>query len=236
MKPSARGKIDRRILINFSADPEFVRPLVPDQYGLQLANSRAVVGICLIRLKGMRPKFAPPVITLNSENIAHRIAVELSSSYGERSPGVYVPIRHTNSRITSTIGSRFFSGIYHLADFEIIEGGGNYHVKAQSKDKTMDISIDATITENFTSSLFSSLQEASRFFQCGSVGFSPDRNGCEIEGVKLSTEGWNMNPLKVNSVYSSFYADEDVFPKGSIEFDSALIMRDLPVAWDPVAG
>ncbi len=35
----------------------------------------------------------------------------------------------------------------------------------------------------------------------------------------------------MEEVYSSYFADERRFPKGSVEFDCALLMRDIPHAW-----
>jgi hypothetical protein len=234
MKPSAHGKIERRILINFAADPNVVEPLIPEGYELHIVNSKAVVGICLIRLAQMRPKFVPAFFGIHSENIAHRIALRYAHEDGTENAGVFVPIRHTNSWITSNIGSRFFTGVYDPATFKVREQNGIYDIEARSRDGEMRIAIEAHDAEEFTSNLFGSLEEVSSFFECGSVGFSPDRGGCEIEGVKMTAQGWNMQPLEVHKVESSFYDNEEVFPKGSVAFDCALIMKDLPVLWSPV--
>lgn len=228
--PSSVGKIDRRILVNYSADPEVVKPLVPEGLDLHLVNGRAVVGICLIRLKNIRPKFTPAFLGLTTENIAHRIAVKYENN-GETRTGVYVPIRHTNSFLTSTIGTRVFSGVYKPAKFVIEERDGQYNIDAESKDKEVSISISAQETREFKSELFNSFEEASSFFECSPVGFSPDNKGCELEGIRLTAKGWNMEPLEVTQIKSSFYDDKSLFPEGSIEFDCALIMKDLPVLW-----
>jgi hypothetical protein len=58
-----------------------------------------MAGICLIRLEQMRPRFAPPVVGLTSENAAHRIAVEWDE-HGTRREGVYIPRRDTSSRLS----------------------------------------------------------------------------------------------------------------------------------------
>ena len=74
--PSLSGIIDRRMLVNFSADPEVVRRLIPAPFRPQVYNGHAVVGICLIRLKDIRPKGLPSFLGMSSENGAHRFAVE----------------------------------------------------------------------------------------------------------------------------------------------------------------
>src|SRR5438105_15949149 len=39
---------------------------------------------------------------------------------------------------------------------------------------------------------------------------------------------WQVQPLAVEEVYSSYFADARRFPPGSVVFDSALLMRDIP--------
>jgi hypothetical protein len=41
--------------------------------------------------------------------------------------------------------------------------------------------------------------------------------------------------LKVTSVYSSFFSDKSIFPKGSIAFDNALLMRGIEHEWEGVS-
>ena len=180
--PTSIGTIDRRILINYSADPGIVQHLVPEGLKLHLVNTRAVVGICLIRLKNIRPKYVPSYLGITTENIAHRIAVEYKQD-GETKTGVYVPMRHTNSYLTSTVGTRIFSGVYKPAIFQVKEKAGHYSVAAESRDGEISIAIEAEQNENFKSKLFNNFEEASDFFKCSPVGFSPDTKGCEFEGV-----------------------------------------------------
>jgi len=37
--------------------------------------------------------------------------------------------------------------------------------------------------------------------------------------------------LQVHDVFSSYFSDETKFPAGSVEFDCALIMRDIEHEW-----
>ncbi len=41
----------------------------------------------------------------------------------------------------------------------------------------------------------------------------------------------HLEPLEVDDVYSSYFGDPDRFPKGSVEFDCALVMRNIPHQW-----
>ncbi len=74
--PKIRGIIDRRILINFRVDAEALSRFLPAPFSPQLVNGYGVAGICLIRLKNIRPAFLPVKGGIQSENGAHRIAVE----------------------------------------------------------------------------------------------------------------------------------------------------------------
>ena len=86
--PTIRGIIDRRILANFRVDPDAIRRVLPPPFRPKLIRGQAIAGICLIRLKQVRPAFLPPLpvlgrdwgrglrLGLASENAAHRIAVE----------------------------------------------------------------------------------------------------------------------------------------------------------------
>lgn len=81
-------------------------------------------------------------------------------------------------------------------------------------------------------SIFSSLQEASEFFKLGSLGYSATAGGRQLDGIVLHTKHWEVMPFEVEEVPSSFFADETLFPKGSVEFDNALIMRNIEHRWE----
>jgi hypothetical protein len=226
--PTISGIIDRRILINFAVDPDVAEKIVPVPFRPKIINGKAIVGICLIRLKGVRLKGLPAFIGMGSENGAHRIAVEWFEK-DEIKEGVYVPRRDTSSRFNTIVGGRLFPGKHHHAKFDVNEGSGRYHVAFESSDKTI-IDIDATITDIFnTQSVFKDLSTASEFFKLGSVGYSPNKN--KYDGLLLNTFKWEVKPLEVKSVKSSFFENEPLFPKGSILFDNALLMTNIEHEW-----
>jgi len=74
--PTIHGLIDRRILINFTAEVNDVQRIIPAPFRPKLYQGKAIVGICLIRLKNIKPKGLPDCLGISSENGAHRIAVE----------------------------------------------------------------------------------------------------------------------------------------------------------------
>jgi hypothetical protein len=230
--PAIKGVIERRILINFTADPNTISKIIPPPFTPKLYKGKAIVGICLIRLKKIRPKGLPGLISLSSENGAHRIAVEWAEN-NEIKEGVFIPRRDTSSRINSFVGGRIFPGRHFHAEFKVNEEKGHYNIAFKSSDgTTIDISADLSIDFD-QQSIFQNLENASRFFEGGAVGYSP--SGDKFEGLRLSTVNWKVQPLTVSKVHSSFFEDESIFPKGSVQFDNALLMTEIDHEWHSVS-
>lgn len=226
--PTIHGYIDRRILVNFTADPDVVQKIIPWPFRPKVYKGKAIVGICLIRLKNIKPKGFPDFMGVSSENGAHRIAVEWDEE-GDSKEGVYIPRRDTSLWLNTLVGGRIFPGKHYLAKFNVHEEDGNYHVDFTSSDNT-SICIDAKETKHLNpNSIFDSLENVSHFFEKGSVGYSPNKD--KYEGLKLQTYRWQVRPLEVANVHSSFYENEHVFPKGSVEFDNALLMTKVEHEW-----
>lgn len=229
--PTITGIIDRRILVNFTVDPKVVQKIVPNPFRPKVYKGKAIVGICLIRLKEVRPKGLPKFLGISSENGAHRIAVEWTEN-GEIKEGVFIPRRDTSSALNSLAGGRVFPGRHYRAKFEVEESNGSYHVAFRSSDGTT-ISIDGVESEKLRpGSIFETLETASKFFEGGAIGYSP--NGKNFDGLELEAFSWKVRPLDVQNVQSSFFEDERVFPKGSVQFDNALLMTEIDHEWHSV--
>lgn len=226
--PKIKGIMDRRILINYQVDKEVLENYLPKPFTPKLVNGKGIAGICLIRLKEIRPKGFPKQIGISSENGAHRIAVEWNEN-GKLKEGVYIPRRDTSSRFNSLIGGTIFPGIHHLAKFTVSESNGNYNVAFISNDETY-LSIEASETNNWNKeSVFENLNCVSDFFENGAIGYSPDKNG--FDGLELKAYHWKVSLLDVKKVESSFFENTDIFPKGSVKFDNALLMTDIKHEW-----
>jgi hypothetical protein len=231
--PTVQGLIDRRILINFTVDPEIIAKIIPFPFRPKVYKNKAIVGICLIRFKKLKPKGFPEFMGLSSENGAHRIAVEWDED-GKVKEGVYIPRRDTSLRLNTLLGGRVFPGKHYLAKFNVKESEGNYHIDFTSSDETK-ISIDAQETNQYNrNSIFENLETVSEFFEKGSIGYSPNKN--KFEGLKLQAYTWEVKPLDVLSVTSSFFEDETIFPKNSVKFDNALLMTHIKHEWHSVAN
>jgi hypothetical protein len=229
--PTVRGVIRRRILVNFRVDPEVVRRQLPPPFRPKLLGGEAVAGICLIRLELLRPRFLPSALGLASENAAHRVAVEWEDADGRPREGVYIPRRDSDSTVNRLLGGRLFPGEQHAARFAIKEAAGAIDLALRSADGRVAAELRARPADALPpSSRFPSLGAASAFFEAGSVGYSASRLG-GLEGLRLATRAWRVEPLVVEHVRSSYFADEALFPPGTIAFDCALLMRDVEHEW-----
>ncbi len=229
--PTIQGVIRRRILANFRVDPEVMQRQLPSRFTPKLHDGFAVAGICLIRLEHIRPKFVPLNVGLNSENAAHRVAV-LWQEDGQMREGVFIFRRDTNSELNHLLGGRVFPGEHHQASFSIKESDSDISLTMHSADATVMVKVEGKIAQELPStSIFSSLGEASAFFESGSLGYSVTHDEKRLDGLLLSTKQWQVQPLDIAGVSSSYFSHEVTFPKGSIEFDHALIMRNVAHEW-----
>jgi hypothetical protein len=229
--PIIRGVIDRRILVNYHVDPGVLAPLVPAPFRPKVTHGTGMVGICLIRLKNVRPAFWPSWLGISSENAAHRTAVEWDENDTVRE-GVYVRRRDTSSWLNALAGGRLFPGIHYHAKFAVKESVDRFEVGLQSDDGVTSMSVDGRRADELPgSSVFRSVEEASSFFQAGSLGYSATPDPSRFQGLELRCLNWRVEPLEVEEVRSSFFEDRSLFPKGSIEFDCALLMRGIEHEW-----
>jgi hypothetical protein len=229
--PTMRGIIDRRILANFHVDPDVLAKVLPSPFRPKLINGKGIAGICLIRLKQLRPRFVPAFLGISSENAAHRIAVEWDDS-GETKEGVYIPRRDTSSRLNTLVGGRLFPGVHHHARYQVQEDDGHYSVVLDSDDDDTHVAVEGRVTTDFPDgSVFGSIQDASDFFERGSLGYSATRRSGTYDGLELRTINWSVESLAVDRIESSFFEDSSLFPAGSVEFDCALLMRNINHEW-----
>ena len=221
------GIIDHRILLNFRIDPEVMKKNLPSAFKPKLVQGNAIGGICQVSLSEMRAKGMPSILGTGSHNAAHRIAVD--SSQGE---GVYVTRRDTSSWLNTMSGGRVFPGVYSKANFDISVSGDLYSVKIENNKNNLIMSIHAELVSFLPEgSVFKSTEEVSKFFMTGNIGWSSRSQSDQFDAIELTTDEWRMEPLKVHECFSAYFSNTSMFPKGSVEFDSAMIMRNLKHSW-----
>jgi hypothetical protein len=229
--PKVHGIIKRRLLVNFRVPPEVIQRQLPAPFVPKLHNGQAIAGICLIRLEEIRPKRFPRIVGLASENAAHRIAVRWDDRTGPRE-GVYIPRRDTGSLISRLAGGRLFPGEHQRAEFRVRDDGVRVNVHMQSADGAAEVKVVARPASALpATSCFQSIDEASGFFEPGSIGYSATASGRRLDGLVLTTHEWSVGALAVDEVYSSYFSDAARFPPGSVTFDCALVMRNIAHEW-----
>ena len=92
--PDLAGTVDRRLLINYSVDPDVIARMLPLPFRPQLVRGRAVAGICLIRLQHMRPAGLPTAVRIGDPD--------------EPEPGGERPSREGDSVLSTRDGRRVF--------------------------------------------------------------------------------------------------------------------------------
>lgn len=229
--PIVKGVIERRILVNYRVVPEVLQAMLPAPFRPKLQGAYAIAGICLIRLAHIRPRWLPRFMGIASENAAHRIAIEWDSPDGVRE-GVFIPRRDTSSRWNSLAGGRIFPGEHQHAKFICHEDQERFDLDIRSDDGKTRIALHAEAAEGLSpQSVFGSLNEASRFFEHGSLGYSATRDATRFDGLELQCLSWEVQPLHVSEVHSSYFDDTARFPAGTATFDCALLMRNVHHEW-----
>ena len=231
--PILRGMIDRRILVNFRVEADVLARVVPPPFRPQLVSGKGMAGICLIRLKGIGPRWLPGFAGIGSENAAHRIAVEWDD-HGRARSGVYIPRRDSSSILNRLAGGRLFPGVHHHSRFDVAETGSHYYIEMSNSDGTR-VAVDGEVASELPrDSIFSSLAEASDFFARGSLGYSATNSAGVYDGLELRTQEWHVQPLEIRRAESTFFANPELFPPGAVEFDCALLMRRVAHEWHGV--
>lgn len=228
---AVRGIMDRRILANYRLEARAAAAQLPAPFRPKLIQGEAIGGLCLIRLKKVRPALLPLAVGIGSENAAHRIAV-LWDDNGQEREGVYIPRRDTDSRLNALAGGRLFPGRHHHARFEVQETHDRFEVGFRSDDGDCSMHLRAQLARAFPAgSVFGGLDAASRFFQAGSLGYSATSSEHRFDGLELNCKQWTMQPLEVEAIRSSFFDDPARFPAGTVSLDCALLMRSIDHIW-----
>ena len=229
--PVIEGLLDRRILLNYHFDPAELRRFLPSPFEPRTFKGRGVGGICMIRFKDLRPRRFPRALSIDSENAAHRIAVEWTSD-GTKHEGVYIPRRDTASEFNYLTGGRIFPGIFQKARFTVNESQGHYHVEISDNGNPPHVIFDGEDTTEYSpTSIFSNIDEASAFFAKGAVGYSAARDNSHFQGMELRLLEWQISPLKINKAFVKLFEDGKTFPNNTVILDSAMVMRKLKHEW-----
>ncbi|MCB0995992.1 MAG: DUF2071 domain-containing protein, partial [Acidimicrobiales bacterium] len=210
--PTLAGTIERRLLVNYRADPDVVRPHLPDGFTPDVVRGHAIIGICLIELR-IRPAGLPRRVGFRSFNGAHRYAVIAPDGQ----PAVYIPRRDTNSTLVALAGGRIFPGSHHRARVVASEDHRRLTVALHSRDDEVRVVVAARLADRLPpNSVFSDAATASAFFERANVGYSATPRVDCLDAVALETTNWSVTPLTIDRAESTYFDDAARFPRGSI--------------------
>lgn len=225
------GTIDRRILMNYRIDPAVLKGVLPEPFKPKLVQGYALGGVCLIRFKQLRPKGLPAMVGMGSENAAHRIAVEWELE-GKAYEGVYIPRRNTSSWFNKNLGGKLFPAVFEPSEIEADDAGDSLDVHIRGEDGATQIHFQGKVADEvMPGSVFRSLEEASEFFKLGAIGYSATESEGVYHGVELRALNWHLQPLSIDHMESDYFEDRSRFPEGSIQVDSAFLMRNIEHEW-----
>jgi hypothetical protein len=171
---------------------------------------------------------------ISSENMAHRVAIRYPSGHEIKS-GVFIWRRETDRKMVELFGGRLFPGVHGGAKFDVIDEPEILQMGVTTPGGNADVRFAARKAQCWPkNSVFSKIAEASEFFRRGDSGFSCSLRGDAVEGLQLRTLRWEMQALEIEKQDCNFYNDASRFPAGSVNFDSALLMRGLPHEWHEI--
>jgi hypothetical protein len=134
--------------------------------------------------------------------------------------------------LNALVGGRLFPGEHQHATFACHEDHDRFDLDIRSDDGKTHISLKAQTTDSLCpKSVFPNVGDASRFFEQGSLGYSVTRDPGRFDGLELQCLNWQVQPLSVSQVRSSYFDDTTRFPSGTAAFDCALLMRNVHHEW-----
>jgi hypothetical protein len=220
-----RGRIGRRLLISALVDPDEAAVRLPAPLRPHVAGGLGtVVGCCLLELEAVRPAVVPAVLGWSLRAAAHRTSVEWDSPMGPV-VGVYVEVRHTDSRLAAIVGGRLVPGVHHRVPFETTFDGHEltHRVGPSGSPRHMDVAVrlGTSVDDDPLGALMSST--------CvdATVGLSPGRSG-GLDAIGMRLAHHRIEPVELERLGSPFVASFSTASR-----PVARLMQDVDVVWEP---
>ena len=188
-----------------------------------LPDGTTLVGCCLLEISDLRPNALPAVVGVRVRAAAHRISVEWDGANGETQVGVYVPMRHTDSRLAAALGGRLFPGVHQHTRIDVARTATHldWHVGDLDGDNGfgLQVRVDTNIPMiDPTPLLCSTCVDPT-------LGLSPDHHG-RLEAARMAPDSRKVRAVHVDELRSTFLDGyESATPA------TAYLMEDLGVRW-----
>lgn len=231
---SIQGRMARRLLVNATTDADVVRPLLPPAVTPAVVGGdggRALVGVCLLRVADLRPGRVPAVLGRSFDGLAYRVAVTRPDGV----PAVHIVRRETADGLALAVGGRLFPGTHRRVDMDVstdelrVAAGGH-----GGPALVVDV-IDEPPGPGHASVLGDD-EQASVFFSAATMATSPARRAGRHEGLRMEAPPFSVRAVRPRELVLDRLAWALGAPGvGALRFDSAFLVRDVPVRFTPVA-
>jgi hypothetical protein len=224
-----RGTIRRRLLVNAVVDPDEAATRLPEGMRPHVTALGTVVGCCLLEIEGIRPARLPAVVGTTLRAAAHRISAEWEDGSDEAVVGVYVPVRHTDSRLAIVAGGRWFPGVHQRAQIDIAENAGTLRWETSPGDaRGFGIRVTATIPSAHEASL--ACEPVGGTCLGANVGLSPDHHGV-LEGARMEPDHRVARQVMIDEIDSAFLSSFS-----TTQAAPSYLLTDVGVTWTPAAS
>lgn len=223
------GTIRRRLLVNALVDPDEAALWLPQGVRPHVTADGTVVGSCLLEIEAIRPAGLPAFVGQRLRAAAHRISVEWDDETGETVTGVYVPVRHIDSRLAVALGGRWFPGVHERADIEAAASEFDLRWWVDPfEDVGLGIRVAATVSADAVAGAM--CEQVGATCLGASVGVSPDRRG-RLEAARMEPGHRDVRVLSIESLESGFL---DGFSTATPS--TSYLMCDADVTWTRTAA
>lgn len=221
------GTIRRRLLVNALVDPAEAARHLPVGLRPHVIGGGTVVGCCLLDIDSVRPASFPAGVGTRLRAAAHRVSVAWEDEAGATTIGVYVPVRHTDSRAARVLGGRWFPGVHRSASVELVDDGRCLRWSVEPGDRATEyvISVHASITATSSSAL---CEPIGGTCLSAAVGLSPDHHGV-LEAARMEPDHRRAQQVEIDDLDSAFLAGFT-----TAEPAPSYLMRDVEVTWTKV--
>jgi hypothetical protein len=221
---AVRGTIRRRVLVNAVVDPDEAATRLPDGLRPHVTGEGTVVGCCLLEIEGVRPARAPAAVGRGLRAAAHRISSEWEDASGETVVGVFVPVRHTDSRLAVAAGGRWFPGVHERARVEVGAAGTRLRWGSNPVgDRRPGIRVVVSLPGEDQAGAV--CDPVGGTCLAATVGVSPDHRGV-LEAVRMDPSHRDACEVEVEELDSAF-----INGFATAKLVTSYVMRDAEVTW-----
>lgn len=226
---AVRGTIRRRLLVNAVVDPDEAARRLPRGVRPHVTSDGTVVGCCLLEIEAIRPAGLPAVMGQRLRAVAHRVSVEWDDGAGETEIGVYVPVRHTDSRLAVALGGRWFPGVHERARIEVSSSGPDLRWSSEPLDAA-NLGMRVEVSDCGDVAAGASCDPVGATCLGAAVGVSPDRRG-RLEAARMEPSHRDARAVTVDVLESGFIGSFS-----SAVLSTSYLMRDAEVTWTRAAA